>query len=200
MTFENHHDAKRVLEVLGKRLERYGLTLHPDKTRFIDFRPQRSRWHASRLQGTTVRLSRLHPHLGKVAEGQERGAANDGEEPPRPRAGSGQRLVSGQPPPAAALTARPSVCEDARPLRLLRRHGEHVGSCGGIASQVTRLWRKWLERRTRSKRLTWNRFNAFLEPPPATSQPGSSIATPPSAKLSREEPDAGNLHVRVCGG
>lgn len=41
MTFKNHHDAKRVLEVLGKRLERYGLTLHPDKTRFIDFRPER---------------------------------------------------------------------------------------------------------------------------------------------------------------
>jgi RNA-directed DNA polymerase len=29
------------LEVLGKRLGRFGLTLHPDKTRFIDFRPQR---------------------------------------------------------------------------------------------------------------------------------------------------------------
>jgi RNA-directed DNA polymerase len=41
MTFETPHDAKRVLEVLGKRLGRYGLTLHPDKTRFIDFRPQR---------------------------------------------------------------------------------------------------------------------------------------------------------------
>src|ERR1700693_3258756 len=41
MTFETHHDAKRVLEVLGKRLGRYGLTLHPDKTCFIDFRPQR---------------------------------------------------------------------------------------------------------------------------------------------------------------
>src|SRR5712692_2234660 len=41
MTFETHHDAKRVLEVLGKRLGRYGLTLHPDKTRFIDFRPDR---------------------------------------------------------------------------------------------------------------------------------------------------------------
>jgi RNA-directed DNA polymerase len=41
MTFKNHHDVKRVLEVLGKRLERYGLTLHPDKTRFIDFRPER---------------------------------------------------------------------------------------------------------------------------------------------------------------
>ena len=41
MTFKNHRDAKRVLEVLGKRLARYGLTLHPDKTRFVDFRPER---------------------------------------------------------------------------------------------------------------------------------------------------------------
>ena len=41
MTFKNHHDANRVLEVLGKRLGRYGLTLHSDKTRFIDFRPER---------------------------------------------------------------------------------------------------------------------------------------------------------------
>jgi hypothetical protein len=33
---------KRVVGVLGKRLARYGLTLHPDKTRFIDFRSYRS--------------------------------------------------------------------------------------------------------------------------------------------------------------
>jgi hypothetical protein len=26
------------MEVLGKRLGRFGLTLHPDKTHFIDFR------------------------------------------------------------------------------------------------------------------------------------------------------------------
>ena len=41
MTFKNHRDAKRVLEVLGKRLARYGLTLHPDKTRFVKLRPER---------------------------------------------------------------------------------------------------------------------------------------------------------------
>src|ERR1700747_2146695 len=48
MTFETHHDAKRVLEVLEKRLGRFGLTLHPDKTRFIDFRPQR---HGGQREG-----------------------------------------------------------------------------------------------------------------------------------------------------
>jgi RNA-directed DNA polymerase len=41
MNFETHYDAKRIMDVLGKRLGRFGLELHPDKTRFIDFRPQR---------------------------------------------------------------------------------------------------------------------------------------------------------------
>jgi RNA-directed DNA polymerase len=43
MLFENEDDAKRVMEVLPKRFGRYGLTLHPDKTRLIPFqRPSRS--------------------------------------------------------------------------------------------------------------------------------------------------------------
>jgi hypothetical protein len=31
--------AERVMAVLPQRLQRYGLTLHPDKTRLLDFRP-----------------------------------------------------------------------------------------------------------------------------------------------------------------
>ena len=42
MAFDNIVDAKRVLAVLDKRFERYGLTLHTDKTRLIDFRPQKT--------------------------------------------------------------------------------------------------------------------------------------------------------------
>ncbi|WFU13304.1 hypothetical protein QA646_30455 (plasmid) [Rhizobium sp. CB3090] len=41
MAFDNIVDAQRVLAVLGKRLERFGLTLHPDKTRLVDFRPRK---------------------------------------------------------------------------------------------------------------------------------------------------------------
>jgi hypothetical protein len=37
--FENQEDAERVMAVLPQRLQRYGLTLHPDKTRLLDFRP-----------------------------------------------------------------------------------------------------------------------------------------------------------------
>ena len=42
MLFEYEEDARRVMDVLPKRFEKYGLTLHPDKTRTVPFkRPDR---------------------------------------------------------------------------------------------------------------------------------------------------------------
>jgi RNA-directed DNA polymerase len=41
--FEFKEDAERVFSVLGKRFDRFGLKLHPDKTRVVPFgRPRRS--------------------------------------------------------------------------------------------------------------------------------------------------------------
>jgi len=42
LLFSNELDARRVLEVLPKRFERFGLTLHPEKTVLIKFKPPRS--------------------------------------------------------------------------------------------------------------------------------------------------------------
>lgn len=39
MGFAEKRDAERVLAVLGKRLARFGLVLHPTKTRLVNFRP-----------------------------------------------------------------------------------------------------------------------------------------------------------------
>ena len=42
ITFVEQADAERVYAVLGKRFEKFGLTLHPDKTQLIPFgRPLR---------------------------------------------------------------------------------------------------------------------------------------------------------------
>jgi hypothetical protein len=41
MVFATRADAERVLEVLGKRLAKYGLTLHPKETRLLDSRRPR---------------------------------------------------------------------------------------------------------------------------------------------------------------
>lgn len=41
MVFTDERDARRVMEVLPKRFEKYGLTLHPEKTKLVEFRPPR---------------------------------------------------------------------------------------------------------------------------------------------------------------
>lgn len=38
IVFEHEEDARRVLDVLPRRMGKYGLTIHPDKTRLTDFR------------------------------------------------------------------------------------------------------------------------------------------------------------------
>ena len=37
LVFEHEDDARRVLGVLAKRLGKYGLRLHPEKTRIVEF-------------------------------------------------------------------------------------------------------------------------------------------------------------------
>jgi RNA-directed DNA polymerase len=82
MGFACEHDARRVLDVLPKRFGKYGLTIHPDKTRLVPFRPP----------------SRPHPLLGPVAEGDLGGEAADGSEPLSP-GGHEDRSVAAVTPP-----------------------------------------------------------------------------------------------------
>ena len=53
IAFEDFRSGKRLLAVLGKRLERFGLTLHPTKTRFVDFRFKRPQGQHPAANGTT---------------------------------------------------------------------------------------------------------------------------------------------------
>jgi Reverse transcriptase (RNA-dependent DNA polymerase) len=50
MCFTHKSDADRVLAVLAKRLGKFGLQLHPEKTRLVDFRP----WRSTREKGATL--------------------------------------------------------------------------------------------------------------------------------------------------
>jgi RNA-directed DNA polymerase len=161
MTFKTHHDAERVLEVLRKRLGRYGLTLHPDKTRFIDFRPERPGgthpdckeppfdflgfthvWAKSKKGKNVVRQLTAKSRFARALV-----AINDWCRTNR------HRLVSWQ---HARLSAK------------LKGHYAYYGITGNarrlqrFGHYVPRLWRKWLARRTRTKRLTWACFAAFL--------------------------------------
>jgi group II intron reverse transcriptase/maturase len=72
MAFANLDDAKRVLAVLGKRLGRFGLTLHPDKTRLVDFRPQQTEsTRHPQTDGTTFDFLGLTHVWGRSRRGKD---------------------------------------------------------------------------------------------------------------------------------
>lgn len=51
--FTDEADARRVMEVLPKRFGKYGLAIHPDKTRLVPFaRPRERQGRGNRGRGT----------------------------------------------------------------------------------------------------------------------------------------------------
>lgn len=71
LLFDNESDAMKVMQVLPKRFGRFGLTLHPDKTRLVDFRrPDRfPRCGKPSGPGTFDLLGFTH-HWGKTLSGK----------------------------------------------------------------------------------------------------------------------------------
>jgi group II intron reverse transcriptase/maturase len=163
MAFEDFFDAKRVLGVLGKRLARYGLILHPDKTRFVDFRN-------NRLNGTN------HPET----DGTSFTFLGFTHIWGRSRAGKNVvRQVTAKNRYARALAAVTTWCrvnrhrsipdQHSHLTAMMRGHYAYYGITGNYrriswyAYQVARIWQKWLSRRDRRSRFRWSRFDALLK-------------------------------------
>lgn len=156
--FASEADARSVMQQLPERCAAFGLTLHPEKTRLIDFRQPpdgpdrqprhfdflafRHYWGRSRA-GRPVVLRKTAPSrftraLQKVGEWLKRGFH------------------------------RP-LAEQHRGLQLrLRGHYGYFGVTGnwrGLARfqfEVGRLWRRALSRRHRSSLMDWPTFNRLL--------------------------------------
>ena len=177
MAFETYHDAKRVLDVLGKRLARYGLTLHPDKTRFVDFRiTDQMGQHHPETDGTTFTFLGFCHVWGKSRKGKNvvrQVTAKNRYARALAAVTEWCRNNRHQPIPDAA---RPSERDDAGPLCLLRHIGQ-LSTTELVRHQVARIWQKWLSRRDRqpapSGVASPHSSRAIL-----CQQPGSSIATP----------------------
>jgi len=70
--FQHRTEAERFLQEWKERLRKFGLELHPDKTRLIEFgRFARKPEAAGRGQAGDVQLPRLHPHLWTVLEDRQ---------------------------------------------------------------------------------------------------------------------------------
>jgi group II intron reverse transcriptase/maturase len=161
MVFSNESDARRVMDVLPKRFGKYGLTLHPEKTRLIEFRPPLGGSKSSSQRGAFDLLGFTH-YWGRSR--RETWVVK--------RQTASKRLSRG----LRAITAwcrrhrHLPVREQHRKLsEKLRGHCAYYGITGNSSSlsrfrmHVHRIWRYWLSRRNRERSMTWGRFNLLLQ-------------------------------------
>jgi group II intron reverse transcriptase/maturase len=161
MGFARRDDAERVLEVLHKRTAKYKLTLHPDKTRLIPFERPRS--------GEDGRSGpRTFDFLGFTMYWcrTRRGGWRLGMKTRKARV---QKFLQGLGDWCRRHRHLPLRDQHAALSRRLRGHFLYFGVNGNARSlqlvryRTERLWMKWLRRRSqRGKRLTWERFSAYL--------------------------------------
>jgi group II intron reverse transcriptase/maturase len=166
MGFACEEDARQVLEVLPKRFGKYGLTLHPDKTRLVPFvrPPQRLARGAAPggdRPGTFDLLGFTH-YWGRSWQGGwvvKRKTAHGRLSRAHKKIAQWCRLHRHDPIAAQHQTLS----------HKLRGHFGYYGITGnGVAIQrfrdgVVRIWRKWLSRRRRRGYLSWTTFGRLLK-------------------------------------
>jgi group II intron reverse transcriptase/maturase len=164
--FTHEADARRVAAVLPQRFARYGLAIHPDKTRLIPFQePPRAASGKGAGSGTppgTFTLLGFTHYWGRSWRGNwvvKRKTAS-------------RRL-------SRAIRSIAQWCRfhRHRPIgeqqhtlsQKLRGHFAYYGITGNSKSlswfrhEVVRCWRKWLNRRNRERSLDWDLFTRLLE-------------------------------------
>jgi group II intron reverse transcriptase/maturase len=158
--FRDHRDAQRVMEVVPKRLGKFGLTVHPEKTQLIPFRSPAVVSNRGERPGMFNLLGFTH-FWGKSQRGYwivKQKTASD-------------RF-------SRAVRSIDSWCRDHRHWSLgeqqqklnekLRGHYAYYGVTGNSAAlsrflfEVKTRWRKWLYRRNRLRSLTWSVFYRLL--------------------------------------
>ncbi len=161
--FTHEDDARRVMEVLPKRFGKYGLTLHPDKTRLVAFRRPP---HAVRPGQTPADPPDTFDLLGFThywARSQKGHWVVK-------RKTAGSRLTRAVRTIAqwCRRNRHRPISEQHRTLsQKLRGHYAYYGITGNSIALarfrriVQRLWWKWLGRRRGGNRLPWSRFLRF---------------------------------------
>ena len=160
--FQYEQDARRFLDELRPRLARFGLELHPDKTRLIEFGRFAARDRAARGRGRPETFDFLgFTHIcGKSRDG--RFALK--------RITIAKRLRAKLAEVKAQLKRRmhDSIPQQGRWLAsVLRGHTAYYAVPGNIAAvqafrdQVTWHWLRALRRRSQKHRVTWQRMKGI---------------------------------------
>ena len=154
--FEREDDARRVMAVLGKRLGRFGLALHPDKTRLLPFRrPPRTQ---QRGKGpATFDFVGFTFYWRRTRTGHWRMWC-------KTRRASLRRAKTSIDDWCRRHRHLPIEEQHAALNRRVRGHFNYFGVSGNYPSlrrlveATKRAWYKWLRRRSQRTRLNWERF------------------------------------------
>ena len=169
LAFEREDDSRRVLAVLPKRFERFGLTLHPEKTCLVDFRSPAWRGPNRSQRERSFDLLGFTHYWGRSQKGNwvvKRKTV-------RSRFSRAVRQI-GQ---WCSSHRHLSVAEQQQALsRKLRGYDACYGITGNARAlvrfrqEVRHRWRKWLNRRSHKAFLDWAAFERLLQryplPPP----------------------------------
>ena len=159
--FERRDDAERVMGVLPKRFGRFGLTLHPDKTRLVPFRHP----PAKQLGGkgpATIDFLGFTFYWGRARTGRWMMWC-------KTRRARLSRAIGALTDWCRRHRHLPVKAQHAALTRRLRGHFNYFGVSGNfrnlqlVVEGVRRAWFKWLRRRSQQRHLTWEKFGALLE-------------------------------------
>jgi RNA-directed DNA polymerase len=179
--FEYERDARRVLDVLPKRLAKYGLALHPEKTRLINFERPDRRVTASpdnngdtRSRPDTFDLLGFTHYWAMSRKGfwvVKQKTAADRFRHALKRIADWCRQYRHEPIPEQWTALR----------RKLLGHFGYFAVIGNLRAlrnfrhRVCGVWRKWLNRRSQRARMSWEVMNRLLQryplPQPHISSP-----------------------------
>lgn len=159
--FELEEDAQRVMKVLPKRFSKYGLTIHPEKTKLINFRKPSYEKTTTQGTGTFDYLGFTH-YWGK--------SRNDYWIVKRKTSGKKLREKITEVWVWCKANRHISVLEQQNKLNeKLRGHYQYYGVINNYKllevyyEAVEQAWKCWLGRRTRSGNISYIKFRKLLE-------------------------------------
>ena len=159
LLFEQEHDARRVMAVLGKRFERFGLKLHPKKTRLLSYNSPELGLERAQRERSFDFLGFTH-YWARSRKGRwivKQRTAKDRVSRTLARVKERCRLMMHDPLPKQHR----ELCV------LLRGHFGYYGITGNgdalsrVRHETERIWGRALARRNR-RRFAWQRFTPLL--------------------------------------
>lgn len=158
LLFARQDDAMRVTSVLAKRFARFGLNLHPDKTKLLDFRPPRRGSETQRASFVFLGFTHYWGSTRRNTWVVRRRTAPG-------RFGRALRRIR------EWCRRHRHLSLDEQHLALSRKlqgHYAYYGCTGNFDAlkrffnEVRSIWRFWLNRRSRSTPMTWQRFERIV--------------------------------------